>query len=147
MGTPAPRIAFRWSCMAACLLAIAACQRTQPALQAAHEAIAATLPAPYVEDLVTESARLDGHRLVLVIRSPEGTAAATRDDPRFDELRDSEARQMHELCALPSIRPLIGTGAVLVRRFVDRNDGVFFEVELPARDCVEADATTGDRTT
>ena len=36
--------------------------------------------------------------------------------------------------------PLLDTEAVLVRRFVDREDVLFFEVALPARACASPPA-------
>jgi len=136
--------AFRSTGLIAAALSLASCQPPQRNLQDARDAIAATLPAPYFEDLVTESASVEGHRLVLLVRSPEGDAAKTRQHEQFGELRQSEQQQMHALCELPAIRPLFGTDAILVRRFVDRKGGVFFEAELPVRDCAGGD-TEGTR--
>lgn len=118
------------------LLALAGCVDTQAHLQEAKAKITATLPAPYFEDLVTESVALDGDRLVLLVRSPDGDAAKTREAPGFDALKESEQAALRELCGQPAILPLIDTDAILVRRFVDRNDAVFFDVELPARECL-----------
>ena len=53
----------------------------------------------------------------------------------FDALRQSEQQQMASLCALPAVQSLLGTDAVLVRRFVDRHDTLFFETELPVSEC------------
>lgn len=131
--------AFRLPCLFLAALSLASCQQPQPTLQDARDAIAAALPAPYFEDLVTESASVEGNRLVLLVRSPEGDAAETQQHERFEELRESEQQQMHGLCALPAIQPLLGTDTVLVRRFVDRKDGVFFETELPVRDCADGE--------
>ena len=55
--------------------------------------------------------------------------------PGFDALRQSEQQQMASLCALPAVQSLLGTDAVLVRRFVDRHDTLFFETELPVSEC------------
>ncbi len=118
------------------LLALAGCVDTRAQLHEAEKKIAPTLPAPYFEDLVTESVAVDGDRLVLRVRSPEGDAAKTREAPGFDTLKESEQFALRELCAQPAIMPLIDTDAILVRRFVDRNDAVFFDVELPARECL-----------
>lgn len=118
------------------LLALGGCGNdTQPRLQQAQAAIAATLPAPYFEDLVTEAVEIDGNRLVLRVRSPQGDADKTREAPGFASLQASEQQQLRQLCTLPTIRPLIDTDAILVRRFLDRHDRLFFEVELPARAC------------
>jgi hypothetical protein len=122
--------------MIAGTLVLAGCRDTPEGLQQARDAIAAELPAPYFEDLVTESATIDGDRLVLLVRSPKGDAGKTRASPQFASLRSSEAREMRALCTHDAIRPLARTDAVLVRRFVDRNDALFFEVELPARECL-----------
>lgn len=119
---------------------ISGCGGASDALEAARTQIAAELPAPYFEDLVTESVAIDGKRLVLLVRSPEGDAVKTREQPQFAALRDSEQREMQQLCDLPAIRPLLETDAVLVRRFVDRQDKVFFEATLPARECANAGA-------
>lgn len=107
-------------------------------LEAARAQLAAGLPSPYFEDLVTESASVEGKRLVLLVRSPEGDADKTRQQPQFDALRESEQREMQQLCAQPALRPLFDTDTVLVRRFVDRHDKVFFETTLPARACAPA---------
>lgn len=119
--------------------ALVACQGPAqdptPALADARAAIATGLPAAYFEDLVTESVLVEGHQLVLVVRSPAGDAAATRAHPQFALLRQTEQDAMHQACALPGVAALAGTDAVLVRRFIDPRDAVFFEVSLPARDC------------
>lgn len=116
-------------------LVVAGCTDTTARLQQAQAKIAATLPAPYYEDLVTEAVEVEGNRLVMRIRSPAGDAGKTREAAGFDALKQSEQRALYELCALPDIAPLLDTDAVLVRRFVDPKDALFFEVELPARDC------------
>ena len=117
------------------VLALAGCADTHASLQEARTKVAATLPAPYFEDLVTESVAIEGDRLVLLVRSPKGSAARTREAPGFDTLKESEQVALRELCTQPAIKPLIDTDAILVRRFVDRHDAVFFDVELPARAC------------
>ena len=117
------------------VLAFAGCADTRDPLQDARTKIAATLPAPYFEDLVTESVSVEGDRLVLLVRSPGGSAAKTREAPGFDALKDSEQAALRDLCGRPEIMPLIDGDAVLVRRFVDREDALFFEVALPARAC------------
>ncbi|MFT4198940.1 MAG: hypothetical protein QM601_13750 [Pseudoxanthomonas sp.] len=121
--------------MLAGVLALAACQRTSPALEQARARIAAKLPQPYFEDLVTESVSVSGKRLVLQVRSPAGSADATRKDPRFDALRQSEQNQLRELCRQAEIKPLLGSDAILVRRFLDRKDRLFFEVSMPVSQC------------
>jgi hypothetical protein len=135
MPASANRSRLRLSVMTACLPVLAACSGEQAALRQARDAIAATLPAPYFEDLVTESASIEGNSLVLRVRSPEGSAATIRGHARFDELRESEQRQMQELCALPALRPLFDGDAILVRRFLDREGEVIFETTLPAHAC------------
>lgn len=132
------RIVWRHSILLAGVLALGACQDTRPALEQARAQIAATLPAAYFEDLVTESVTLEGDRLVLLVRSPEGDADRTREQPQFKDLRQSEQDEMESLCVLAAIEPLIATDAVLVRRFVDRHDKPFFEVELRAAECATA---------
>ena len=117
------------------VLMFAGCTNTQARLQQAQAKIAAPLPAPYYEDLVTEAVEVDGNRLVMRIRSPSGDAARTRAAVGFDLLKQSEQRALYELCALPEIAPLLDTDAILVRRFVDPKDAPFFDVELPARAC------------
>ena len=119
----------------ACALALAACGGAPDPLKSARDALAADLPQPYFEDLVTESASIEGRLLVLLVRSPEGDAHRTREHAQFEQLRQSEQDQMHSLCALPAVQALAGSDAVLVRRFVDRHDKLFFETVLPARDC------------
>jgi hypothetical protein len=121
--------------MLATVLAGCGADRDHRALREARDAMAATLPAPYVEDLVIESVSIEGDALVQRVRSPEGRAAATRDHPRFDELRQGEQEDLYLLCTHPAVQSLAGTGARVVRRFVDRDDAVFFEVELRAREC------------
>ncbi|MBD9470280.1 hypothetical protein [Pseudoxanthomonas sp. PXM01] len=121
--------------VAIALMMLGGCVDTQARLQHARTEIAATLPAPYFEDLVTEAVDVDGNRLVLSIRSPAGDAARTREATGFDALKQSEQRALYDLCALPEIAQLVDSDAILVRRFVDRNDVLFFEIELPARKC------------
>ena len=116
-------------------LALAGCLGMQGKLETARAAAASTLPAPYLDGLVTESVSVDGERLVFLVRSPDGNAEKTRTHPKFGDLRESEQQAMTELCALPALQPLIDTDAVLVRRFVDRADVLFFELTLPAREC------------
>jgi hypothetical protein len=116
-------------------LIVAGCTDTAARLHQAQAKIAATLPAPYYEDLVTEAVEVEGNRLVMRIRSPAGDAARTREAVGFDMLKQSEQRALYELCALPDIAPLLDTDAILVRRFIDPKDAPFFEVQLPARDC------------
>ena len=117
------------------LSALAACDGGGGELQAARDAIAADLPAPYFEDLVTESAMLEGQSLVLLVRSPEGDADRTREHPQFELLRQTEQDEMRTLCSHPALARLAGGDAVLVRRFVDRHGKIFFETTFPARDC------------
>ncbi|MBA3929981.1 hypothetical protein J2X02_002709 [Pseudoxanthomonas japonensis] len=125
---------------ATALLSLGGCVDTEAQLREAKTKIAATLPAPYFEDLVTEAVDVDGNRLVLRVRSPVGDAAKTREAPGFDALKESEQHALRELCASPAIMPLIDSDAILVRRFMDRNDALFFEVELPARECLNPPA-------
>ncbi|HRO27482.1 MAG TPA: hypothetical protein PLD19_08610 [Luteimonas sp.] len=136
---PMPHTPLRLIMLGACALALAACQREPDPLQLAREEIAANLPAPYFEDLVTESASIEGKRLVLLVRSPEGDADRTRAQPQFELLRQSEQDEMRQLCAHPAIARLVDGDTLLVRRFVDRFDKVFFETTLPARDCASPD--------
>lgn len=130
-------IDLRCFLLAGGLPVLAACGTgdTDRALQQARDGIAATLPATHVEDLVIESVAIEGDALVQLVRSPEGNALKTRDHPRFGELRQAEQDDMRTFCALPAIQPLAGTDARLVRRFVDRDDNLFFEVELRASEC------------
>ena len=117
------------------VVVLAGCQDTQARLETARAAAAVPLPAPYFDGLVTESVAVEGERLVFVIRSPEGDAEKTRTHPKFRALRDSEQQAMSQLCASPAVQPLLDTGAVLVRRFIDRHGRLFFELTLPAREC------------
>lgn len=127
--------------IACCLpLAVAACGQDGAALRQARDALATGLPEPYFEDLVIEAVLVEGDALVQLVRSPEGRAEATRQHPRFEELREAEQEALVDLCAVPAIAPLVATDARLVRRFVDREGGVFFEVEMPAGDCADASA-------
>lgn len=122
------------------LLMLGGCTDSLAPLQDARTKIATTLPAPYFEDLVTESVDIDGDRLVFLVRSPAGDAVKTREAPGFEKLQESERFALHELCAEPAILPLTDSDTILVRRFVDRNDALFFEVELPARACASPPA-------
>ncbi|TDK22703.1 hypothetical protein E2F46_13145 [Luteimonas aestuarii] len=105
------------------------------ALQQARDAMAATLPAAHVEDLVIESVSIEGDALVQVIRSPGGNAIKTREHPRFEELRQDEQDDLRLLCAHPALERLLDSDVRLARRFLDREDNVFFEVEMPASAC------------
>ena len=124
-------------------LSLAACGREgaqdpSRALHEARDALAIGLPAPYVEDLVIASVGIEGDALGQRIVSPEGRAGPTRDHPQFEDLRQTERQDLQLLCARPEIQALAGTGARLVRRFVDREGELFFEVELPASACASA---------
>ena len=134
------RNAFSIAIPSVALLVLGGCTDTRGRLDEARTKIAATLPAPYFEDLVTESVAVDGQRLVLTVRSPAGDAAKTREAPGFDALKESEQMALRDLCGLPEIAPLLDTDAVLARRFVDRDVALFFDVELPARDCANPPA-------
>ncbi len=114
---------------------LAGCGNKQASPESVRDSIAATLPEPYFEDLITESISVDGKRLVMQIRSPAGDADKTREAPGFEILKQSEQDEMRALCTWPAIQPLIGGDTILVRRFVDRHDKLFFELEFPARDC------------
>ena len=92
-------------------------------------------PLAYRDGLSVESAHVEDDTLVLLIRNPEGEAAKVREHPRYGELVQDEQDAMQELCAWPALRPLHGSEALLMRRFVDRHDGVFFETTLPIKDC------------
>ncbi|MFT3669612.1 MAG: hypothetical protein QM795_13770 [Pseudoxanthomonas sp.] len=117
------------------VMALAGCQGTQARLETARAALAATLPAPYLDGLVTESVAVEGEHLVFVVRTPEGDAGSLQAHPKFNALRESEQREMPSLCLQPALQPLIETDAVLVRRFVDRHNVLIFELTLPARAC------------
>ena len=133
------------------LLAVAACSGgnsdTRQALVQVQTTMATALPKPYIEDLVVESVKVEGNALVEVIRSPLGTAAKTRQNPRFNELQQAEQIDLLKWCLEPDVRPLLHTTAVLKRRFVDRHGGVFFEVAMPARDCPNATQDAGANAT
>ena len=111
----------------------------QPALKqlltTARDTANKQFPIPFRDGLSVESAHVEGDALVLLVRNPEGEAAAVREHPRYGELVQGEQDAMQDLCTWPALRPLHGTEAVLMRRFVDRNDGVFFETRLPIKDC------------
>lgn len=135
-----PALAF---CVASGLAACSSGSTTPQSLAQVQAKLAATLPKPYVEDLVIESVAVEGNTLVEVIRSPLGTAAKTRANPRFNELRQAEAIELRGWCSDPVIQQLLKTDAALKRRFVDRNGGVFFEVEMAARACPAATTNAG----
>ena len=102
-------------------------------LNTARDTASKQLPLPYRDGLSVESALVEDDTLVLLIRNPEGEAAKVREHPRYGELVQGEQDAMQELCAWPALRPLHGSEARIVRRFVDRNDGLFFETSLPAK--------------
>ncbi len=146
MGRPA----IRTTLILGGALALAACSggtTTKQSLAQVQAKLAATLPKPYVEDLVIVSVAVEGNALVEVIRSPLGTAAKTRENPRFNELRQAEEGELRSWCSDPAIQPLLKTDAALKRRFVDRNGGVFFEVEMAARACPAATSGASAPTT
>lgn len=131
-------------------LALAACNGGNPTKQTLAQVqakLAATLPKPYIEDLMIESVAVEGTALVEVIRSPLGTATKTRENPRFNELRQAEEMELRDWCRDPAIQPLFETDAALTRRFVDRNGGVFFEVTMAARACSAVIANPAAATT
>ena len=92
-------------------------------------------PLAYRDGLSVESAHVEGNTLVLLIRNPEGEAAKVREHPLYGELMQGEQDAMQELCAWPALRPLHGSEARVTRRFVDRNDDLFFETTLAISDC------------
>ena len=111
----------------------------QPALKqqltTARDTANKQFPLPYRDGLSVESAEVEDDTLVLLIRNPEGEAAKVREHPRYGELVQAEQDAMQELCTWPALRPLLGSDAVVMRRFVDRHDGVFFETALPIKNC------------
>ena len=104
-------------------------------LTTARDTASKQLPLPYRDGLSVESALVEGDTLVLLIRNPEGEAAKVREHPRYGELVQAEQDAMQELCTWPALRPLLGSDAVVMRRFVDRHDDVFFETALPIKNC------------
>ena len=111
----------------------------QPALKqlltTARETANKQFPLPYRDGLSVESAQIEDGTLVLLIRAPEGEAEKVRQHPLYSELLQGEQDAMQELCAWPALRPLLGSDARVTRRFVDRNDDVFFETTLPIKNC------------
>ena len=111
----------------------------QPALKqlltTARDTANKQFPIPYRDGLSVESAHVEGNTLVLLIRNPEGEAAKVREHPLYGELMQGEQDAMQELCAWPALRPLHGSEARVTRRFVDRNDDLFFETTLAISDC------------
>ncbi|KRA50817.1 hypothetical protein [Pseudoxanthomonas sp. Root630] len=116
-------------------MALMGCRGLPGKLETARAEAASTLPAPYLDGLVTESVAVDGTHLVFVVRTPEGDAGSLQAHPKFAALRESEQREMPALCAQSALQPLAGTDAVFVRRFVDRHDVLIFELTLPAHEC------------
>ena len=126
--------------LAAATLAILATGCTpQPALKqqltTARDTANKQFPLAYRDGLSVESAQVEGDTLVLLIRNPEGEAEKVQQHPRYGELVQAEQDAMQELCTWPALRPLLGSEALVTRRFVDRNDGVFFETTLPMKNC------------
>ena len=139
------RHALATSILATMLVVLATGCAPQPALKqllsTARDTANKQFPLAYRDGLSVESAHVEGNTLVLLIRNPEGEAAKVREHPLYGELMQGEQDAMQELCAWPALRPLHGSEARIVRRFVDRNGGLFFETSLPAKAC---STTTAD---
>jgi len=114
------------------------CNKGVPA-DAAADAITALgkqLPAPYRDDLVTESAQQQGKDVVLVIRAADITVAMAKAKPDvFDALRLDEQAAITELCVDPLLTPVLAAGGKLHRRFIDRDGASFFDATLTPSDC------------
>ena len=117
------------------LLLLAACT-AGGSRQTAIDAVNATLPAPYIDGLVTERAWAGGTDIVLDIRFAEARVAQLSLKPELrDMLQGDEQNVIVELCDDPALGDYLKDGGVVRRRFIDADGELFFEVRLNGRDC------------
>lgn len=90
------------------------------------------LPRDYAPGLVLESVRFEGKALVMTIRSLNRSVPESGD---MSQVALAERALMLPLCDSRDVRFLLARGVVLVRRFVDSQDRVFFETTLAGDDC------------
>ncbi|MCL7714528.1 hypothetical protein [Stenotrophomonas mori] len=129
----------------AMLLAGCAGDAPDAARQAAVAALGDTLPMPYRDGLVVESARSEGRDVVLSIRFPEATVAMAEAKPMlFQALREDEQAAMRELCGLAVLEPVLATGGGVRRRFIDADGAPFFETRLAPDDCLSSPRSSQD---
>lgn len=90
------------------------------------------LPRDYAPGLVLERVQFEGTALVMTIRSLNRSVAESGD---MSQVAQAEKALMLPLCDSRDVRFLLARGVVLVRRFVDSQDRVFFETTLAGDDC------------
>ena len=104
-------------------------------LQAYAKQAALTLPRPYADGFSIVRVSLDGQRLVSDIRSAD-IAVADIDPAKLPRIRNQEQQDIITAsCQDPSLLPAMQAGAIVVRRFFDRNDQPIFEVMAERRHC------------
>ncbi|KFN49206.1 hypothetical protein [Arenimonas composti] len=101
------------------------------------------LPQPFAPGLVTESIEIEGNRLIVRIRSERRRAErAHQDRASLMRVAEAEQAQLLQLCQDPGVARVLAHGVTLVRRFVDADGGLFFDVSITAAECAPT-ARTG----
>ncbi len=96
---------------------------------------ARNLPRPYADGFSIVRVSLEGSRLVSDLRSAD-IAIADIDPAKLPRIRDQEQKDIITTsCQDPSLLPAMHAGAVVVRRFFDRNGQPIFEVMAEKRHC------------
>lgn len=90
------------------------------------------LPRDYAPGLVLERVDFEGKALVMTIRSLNRSVPESGD---MSQVALAEKALMLPLCDSRDVQFLLARGVVLVRRFVDSQDRVFFETTLAGDDC------------
>ncbi len=100
----------------------------------AREANAA-LPQPHADGFVIRSVRVDGRRLVTDIASPDIDLAKI-DMARLPQIRSQEQQDLVAAsCGDPAVLALMHDGVTVVRRFLDMQDKLIFEIEVTSKFC------------
>lgn len=95
----------------------------------------ARLPRPYVDGFVVRSIRVDGQRLVTDIASTD-IALADLDPARIPQIRDQEQRDLiSTTCGNPDLLALTHGGVTVVRRFLDKDGKLIFELAATDKFC------------
>ncbi|MFY2762811.1 hypothetical protein [Arenimonas sp. MALMAid1274] len=104
--------------------------------QGVVEDLSKDLPKAYGDGLVLESVRAEPGRVLMVVRSTRRSLdTASRDLRSLEIARTIEQQVMLGYCDNPSVKQVLSTGVVFVRRYLDLQDRLFFEVGLTAEDC------------
>jgi|GEM_PF-5498786 len=102
-------------------------------VQAVLEEFRKGLPREYAPGLRLEAVHFEGQDLVMTIRSLGRNVADA--GPELQQVAQGEKALMLPLCDNGDVIYLLARGVTLKRRFVDRQDRIFFEITLASADC------------